>query len=102
MKCKKNWFYNLSVILAGFLVLYALIICLGSQCRDAVNPEGYLGVLILSFFAGFVILRFLAWLFVRLRLGELFSDHKRWVRVVEMIVVFMVLAAAIWIRIGWI
>ena len=100
MKCKKNWFYNLSVILAGFLVLYALIICLGSQCRDAANPEGYLGLLIVSLCAGFVTIRFVAWTLVRLRLGEIFSEHKRWVRIVEIIVVFMVLAATVWIRIA--
>lgn len=98
MKCRKNWFYNLSVILAGFFVLYALVISFAAQGKDAVNPAGFQGVLLLGLFAGFAAVRFAAWFSARFRLNQVFSDEKSWVRVAEAIVVIAVIAAAVWLR----
>ncbi len=99
MKCRKSWFYNLSVILAGFFVLYALIISFTAQGKEAVSPAGFQGVLLLGLFSGFVVVRLVAWGIARFRLKRFFSDRKIWVRAAEAVVVILVIAAAVWLRI---
>lgn len=99
MKCKKNWFYGLCVLLLTFFLLYAFWCSFTVQSQNYVVPSLFRAELFLVLFAGLAGAGFWAWLSAFLGLERIFAGKKKWVAVLEAVLVVAVLAAAVFLRI---
>lgn len=98
MKCRKNWLYDISVLLAVALFLYAFATCF-TGATDAANPEWSKGILVIGLFGGVVLVCLLCRLYVRFDLERIFSADEKWMQILELIAVIIVLGVAAWMRV---
>lgn len=98
MKCKKNWFYGVCVLLLSFFLLHAFWCSFTVQSQSYDKPSLFRAGLLFGLFGGLLVARFLAWLSAACKLEKVFGGEKKWVAALEAVVVAAVLAAAVFLR----
>ena len=87
MSCKKNWFYNLIVLFAGLLALYAFSVNFMSMSAGTENGVMYrLGavVVILIMVAAIMLA---AWAYNRFQLDKYIGADKKWMKYIENVII---------------
>ena len=98
MKLEKNWFYYLCVSFSIVGMLYIIVCGFVSLGAAQEYPYYAKGLLLFGIFALWMLLQLTAIISARFRLPERLSESKKWIRILEAIIVILVLAAAFVIR----
>lgn len=100
MNCKKNWFYNLIVLCAGILALYAFSVNFMSMSAGTENGVMYrLGAVVVIFIMVAAIM-LVAWAYNRFQLEKYIGADKKWMKYIDKVVFAVILLAAVIIRIN--
>ena len=100
MSCKKNWFYNLIVLFAGLLALYAFAVNFMGMSAGTENGvicrAGIMAVMFIIVAATMLV----AWIYNRFGLDKYIGADKKWMKYIEKAVLVGILLAAVIIRIN--
>lgn len=100
MSCKKNWFYNLIVLMAGFLALYAFSVNFMHLSEGMSGSVLYRGNAVLLMFGTTAVVMIMAWIYNRFLRDKYLSADKKWMQILEKAVLAAILIAAVIIRVG--
>lgn len=100
MKCKRNWFYSFCVTFSGILLLYAFTCCFSAGTARNEETYFYRCVLLAGLLAGLTAARFMAWMFAKFRLEQIFDRGKKWIIAAEIIMAAAILTAAFFQRLN--